>query len=356
VVASGQVIPKARIRIVAQVMGQVSQVLVDEGDDVDPEKPMIHLADDEAAAQVEEARAALEGAEAKGEQFRGVSARVAGEALRQARERLTKAKLIARREEELNQAKASTQEALDQAQSDVRLAQSQVDAALAQAKASSPKGSDSRAALALIEQSRAALKRAEARLALYHIEAPLHGRVLQRDVQPGDGVQVGTPLLTLASLDPPRVKVQVDEKYLSLIRQGQTAKVTADAYPGRTFEATVERLAPSINQERGALDVHLIVKDPPPFLRFDMNASVEIITNSAQDVLLLPSEAVQQAATGEPFVYAAEGGRVRKKNVTLGLGGDQIFEITTGLDPHDVILLPKEPLSEGARVRAQLKG
>lgn len=356
IVASGQVIPKARIRILSQVMGHVAEVYAEEGDDVGVLKPLIRLVDAEAMAQVEGARAALEQAQAKGDQFRGVSAKVASEALRQAKERLTTARLVARREEELSRANASTKEALDQARSDVRLAQSQVETAEAQVRASAPLGSDSRLALALIEQNQAALKAAEARLAHYHIDAPLPARVLARDVEPGDGVQVGSPLMTLASLDPPRIRVQVDEKYLSLLQAGQVAKVTVDAYPGRIFEATLERLAPAINQERGAIDVRLVVKDPPPFLRFDMNASVEIVTKSAEDVLLVPSVAVQEAATDQPFVYTLKDGRVTKQKITIGLSGDQVFELTSGVAAQDLVLIPKEPLPEGSRARAETKG
>lgn len=356
VVAAGQIVPHARIKITTQVSGRVEQVFAQEGAKLAAHDPLVSLASDEASSRVLEAQAAHEQAEAKADQFRGVSARVANEALRQAREHLAKARTAAKREKDLTQAHATTQEALDQALSDVRLAESQVAAASAQAKAAAPQGSDSRIALAAVEQSRAALAAAEAHLALYTIHAPMAAQVLQRSVEPGDGVPTGALLFVLGSLEPFRVNIQVDEKYISLIREGQPAKITADAYPGRAMDAIVERLAPAVNADRGALEVQLVIPNAPDFLRFDMSASVEVVTDSAQDVLILPLDAVQNAATDQPFVLTYEHGRVAKKEVTLGLRGDQIIEITAGPGTQDVVLAPKSALPVGTRVRPDWGG
>jgi multidrug efflux pump subunit AcrA (membrane-fusion protein) len=87
-----------------------------------------------------------------------------------------------------------------------------------------------------------------------------------------------------------------------------------------------------------------------------MSASVEIITNSAEGALMLPIEAVQAAATEEPFIYLAEKGKVEKRPVTLGLRGDTVVEIASGVKPDELVLLPTEALKPGARVRPELKG
>lgn len=356
VVASGQIVPNMRVNPSSQVMGTVAEVLVREGDVVQAGQLLVQIANDEATAQVEQAQAAYELAQAKADQFQGVSTRVTRETLRQAEVKLRQARLDMKREEELSRANASTQEALDQARSALQLAESHYQSAKAQVKATAPQGSDSRMALAAVEQSHGALAAAEARLAQFRITAPIAAQVIQRRLEPGDGVQPGTPLLVLASVDAPRARVQVDEKYLSLIREGLAARVTADAYPGRSFDAKVERIAPSVNQERGSIEVQLIIADAPPYLRFDMSASVEIITNSAEGALMLPIEAVQSAATDQPFVYTLVKGKVEKRAISLGLRGDTVVEIASGLHPDDIVLLPTEALESGSRVRAEVKG
>jgi len=356
VVASGQIVPNTRVNITSQVMGLVGEVLVQEGDNVVAGQLLLQLSHGEATAIVEQAQAAYELAQAKADQFQGVSARMTRESLRQAEVRMRQARLDVKREEELARVNASTQEALEQARSAFQLAESQYQSTMAQVKAAAPQGSDSRMALAAVEQSHGVLAAAEARLAQFRITAPLAARVIKRSVEPGDGVQTGTPLLVLGSLDAPRARVQVDEKYLSLIREGQAARITADAYPGRTFEAKVERLASAVNQERGSIEVQLVIAEAPPFLRFDMSASVEITTNSAEGALLLPIEAVQSAATAQPFVYTLVKGKVSVREVSLGLRGDTVVEITQGLGPDDTILVPTETLKNGTSVRAEVKG
>ncbi len=356
VVASGQIIPKTRVKITSQVMGNLAEVLVNEGDEVKVGQLLVRIESGEATAIVEQARAAYELAEAKVDQFQGVNTRLTREALRQTEVRLQNARLTVSREEALAKANAGTQEALDQAKSDFQLAESQFQSAKAQAKAVAPKGSDSRMALAAVEQSHGLLAAAEAKLGLFSIMAPIAARVIQRSIEPGDGVQPGAQLLILGSLDPLRAKVQVDEKYLSLVQVGQPARITADAYPGRSFDARVERLAPAINQDRGSIEVQLIIPEAPAYLRFDMSASVEIVTNSAEGVLLLPIEAVQSAATEHPFVYIVDRGRIVKREVSLGLRGDTVIEITNGLDVEDLVLISGEVLTVGSRVRPELKG
>lgn len=337
-------------------MGNVSEVLVQEGDTVQAGQALVQIANGEATAQVEQAQAAYELAQAKADQFQGVSARLSRESLRQAEVKMRQARLDVKREEELARVNASTQEALEQARSALQLAESNYQSAMAQAKATAPQGSDSRMALAAVEQSHGVLAAAEAKLSQFRIQAPIAARVIQRRVEPGDGVQPGTLLLVLGSVDAPRARVQVDEKYLSLMRENLAARVTADAYPGRSFDAKVERIAPSVNQERGSIEVQLIIAEAPPFLRFDMSASVEIITNSAEGALMLPLEAVQAAATDQPFVYTWMKGRVEKRAITLGLRGDNVVEIASGLNPDDTVLVPTSTLTSGDRVRAETKG
>lgn len=356
VVASGQIIPHTRVNLTSQVMGNVAEVLVQEGDSVQAGQILVQIASGEATAQVEQAQAAYELAQAKADQFQGVSARLSRESLRQAEVKMRQARLDVKREEELARVNASTQEALEQARSALQLAESSYQSAMAQAKATAPQGSDSRMALAAVEQSHGVLAAAEAKLAQFRITAPMAARVIQRRVEPGDGMQPGTPLLVLASLDAPRARVQVDEKYLSLMREGLVARVSADAYPGRPFDAKVERIAPAVNQERGSIEVQLIIAEAPPFLRFDMSASVEIITNSAEGALMLPIEAVQSAATEQAFVYIVEKGKVEKRAITLGLRGDTVVEIASGLNPDDTVLVPTAALKVGSRVRPDVKG
>jgi len=357
VVASGSIEPQLRPKLGAQVSGVVMTVLIGEGDSVKMGQALVRLEDTEAQASLAQAQAASEQSLAKLQQLQGVSARVAVEALRQTDLKVATARRDLRREEILAQQNASTKENFEQATMNLRLAESQATAAAIQARAASPKGADSRIAIAAAGQAQAMVAAAAARLADYTLTAPMDGTALKVPVAPGDAVRPGDLLIEMAASGSPRVTVQVDEKNLPLIQVGQTASVLADSYPGRPFAATVTWLAPAIDPARGTVEVRLAVKDPPSFLRFDMSVSVAITTAAANASLTLPHAAVQEPDGKEPYVFVANGGKASRRVVRLGLRGDSLFEITSGVLESDEVLIPQDGgLRDGQAVRAVRQG
>jgi HlyD family secretion protein len=90
-----------------------------------------------------------------------------------------------------------------------------------------------RARLAL---SKAALAEAETRLSYTTVNSPLAGVVLSKNVEPGEYVSPGTPIVTVADLDNIWVRAYVNETDLGRVRLGQRAKVTTDSYPRKVYD------------------------------------------------------------------------------------------------------------------------
>ncbi len=90
-----------------------------------------------------------------------------------------------------------------------------------------------------LQLSRASLKTAVVRLSDSVIYAPLHGVVLRKNVEPGETVAAGVPVITIGDLDNPWIKVYVKETKLGLVKLGQKAEVKTDSYPGKNYEGTV---------------------------------------------------------------------------------------------------------------------
>jgi HlyD family secretion protein len=97
-----------------------------------------------------------------------------------------------------------------------------------------------------------------------------------RIVEPGDFVQRGKPLLSLALAGDVRLSALIDEKNLSVLKVGQAALVSADAYPDQRFRAKLAYLSPGIDVQRGTVEAKFAVPEPPPFLRADMTVSIDI--------------------------------------------------------------------------------
>jgi HlyD family secretion protein len=101
-----------------------------------------------------------------------------------------------------------------------------------------------------IDQARARLQQAEEALALARtrldyatLVAPMDGVVLAENVEPGEFVAAGTPVVTLGALDPVWLRAYLGETDLGRVKLGQTARVVTDTYPGKVYRGTVAFIA-----------------------------------------------------------------------------------------------------------------
>ena len=103
---------------------------------------------------------------------------------------------------------------------------------------------DLKALQAQADYARAMLAAAEDDLANARLYAPFDGFVTVKDVEEGEFVQAGTPVITMAQLDRVWVKTYVPETRLGLVRLGQKAEVISDTFPGKTYPGTVTYISP----------------------------------------------------------------------------------------------------------------
>lgn len=354
VVASGRVWVPTRVQIAAQTPGLVVAVAAVEGQRVKAGDLLVQIDDAEARAAVSQAKAAVDQASARVEQLRRVGAIVATEALRQADTNLDRADKELERAQRLAASGAVAQAELDDARRAVDLARAQKTAAEAQRIASAPMGADSRVALTALLQAQAQLAGANVRLAQTRISALQDGVVLTRSVEPGDVVQPSRTLLVLAADSDTQLVFQPDERNLAWIALGQKARASADAYPEQVFDADVSYIAPSIDPQRGSVEVRLRVPSAPKFLKPDMTVSVDLTVARRPQALVVPSESVRGAGSPAPWVLVVEGDRLARRGVKLGVRGEGSTEIASGIEEGTAVAVPGvAPLSPGQRVRAE---
>ena len=257
---------------------------------------------------------------------------------------------------------------LDEAQRAVAVAQAQLEGARAQRAANA--GTDVAQAQAQLSLARAATQAAQARLAQATLRAPAAARVLTRTVEPGQIVQPGRALLTLALAGPLQLVATVDERYLQQLQPGQPASVRADAYPDQRFAAQVLSIAPRVDAQRGAVEVKFSLPQAPAFLREDMTLSVAVETARRDAALVVPLAALRADRNGSngsngsnggsdtidttdaaATLWLARQGRVEARQVRLGLRTLESVEVLQGLHAGEVVLVGAVP-APGARVRA----
>jgi HlyD family secretion protein len=354
VVASGRVESPKRVDIGSQVTGSVASVPVEEGQAVKAGQPLVLLDDSETKAALEQARSAFAQAEAKLVQLRETSLPVAVETARQAEVNLANAERTLQRTQDLFARGFVGQAALDDAQRNRDVARSQLKSAEVQRASESAGGSDFRLAQTALDQARANVDAAKARLAFMRIEAPVDGVLISRNVEKGNVVQPGKSLMVLSPAGETQLVVQFDEKNLSLLRVGQKALASADAYAAQRFAAELVYINPGVDALRGSVEVKLRVPQPPPYLLQDMTVSVDVEVARKDGALVVPADAARDAATASPWMLALNDGHAQRRAVKLGARGDGLVEVLEGLAEGDLVVPSTDQRTrEGSRVRPE---
>ncbi len=353
VVASGRVMPAARVTLGSLSLARVVEVKVREGDAVRAGQLLLRLDDAEARAALAQARARVQEAAARLDLVRGVTSRTAAESVRRAEVRVAQAERDLARVRQLFDGGSASAAQLEESERALVLARSEAETATAQAASVADAGADQRLAAAALRQAQAAVAVAQAKLDEKELRASADGRVLVRGAEPGDVVQPGAPLVVLAEEGRTRLTVQPDEKNLAVLREGEEGEAVADAFPAAPFRAVVSYIAPAVDPARGTVEVRLEVASPPAFLRPDMTVSVNVTVGRKEDALVVPTEAVRDAAT-DPWVIRVEDDRAARRPVKLGLRGEGMLEVVDGLADGDAVVPPGAgAIDDGARVRVR---
>lgn len=353
-VFSARVASSSRVDLGSTLTGRVQAVAVREGASVRRGEVLLRLESDELRAALAQAQASERQAQARLAGLRSTGRGAAQAAVAQAESVLVAAQAELRRTQDLTTRGFLSPARLDEAQRALAVALAQRDGAVAQAGANADGGTDFVQARAQLELARAAVAAASARLDQATILAPADARVLARQVEPGQIVQPGRALLSLALASPLELIGQVDERYLAQLQIGQSARVRADAYADQAFAATVRRIAPVVDAQRGAIEVRLApAQAVPAFLREDMTLSVEVTTGQRARALVLPLEAIDGPRDGDlATLRVLQDGRVARRQVRLGLRTLDAAEVLEGLADGELVLLGG-PQAVGTRVRAQ---
>lgn len=352
VVTSGRVLPPAEIELGALLSSRVVEVSVDKGDRVHKGDVLVRLDDKDVQAALAQARAALARARAQRNQIRSVSGPVLAESLVQAKARRDDAQRRHADNQALFSRGAITKNELDTSATALSVAESQYQAARSQAESAAPRGAETATANAAVDVASAEVDGARVRLERTRILAPVDGVVLARNVEPGEVVQSGAPLLTIARTGLTQLVIEPDERNLALLAVGQSARSSTEAFSSDSFGARVSFIAPSVDPKRGTIEVRLEVAQPPAYLRPAMTVSVEIEVARRKDALSLDASVVRDLAGPKPWVLVASGGRAERVDVTLGLRGDRRVEVLSGIDESTALIPTTElGIGPGTRVR-----
>lgn len=350
VTASGQVQPRKKVDVSADITGRIVRLAVREGDRVTRGQFLLEIDPSNYIAEAERSAAAVASSQAN---------------LRQARTSLAQARRNYERMAELKRANPTliSDEQVEQLRTQVEVSEA-----------------TAQAASHAVAQAAAALRDARSRLAKTTIVAPMTGQVTRLVVEEGETAIQGTlsrdaaTLLTIADMSVLEVKVKVDETDVSTIALGDSAVVQIDAFVDTTFRGRVVEISNSSLRAPGgtsaaaadqAIDYEVTVEllNAPPTTRPDFSATAKIITETRTRALSIPiialtvredttdrtADTVMTLGRPQPkvqvgkrdvegvFVVGSDN-KVTFRPVRVGIAGERYFEVLSGLREGEKIV------------------
>ncbi len=385
--ANGKIAPEVEVKLSPDVSGEIIELLVKEGDQIKPGQllakinPEIYISTyDRTVASLNTQQANLANAKAQ---------------LAQIKSQFVNAKSSYDRSLKLHNEKAISDAEFESAKSAFEVAQAQVDAA----------EESIRAAAFNVKSAEAGVKEAKENLSKTTIFAPVGGTISKLNIEKGERVagasqfSSGTEILRIANLQSMEVKVDVNENDIVRVNQNDTALVEVDAYQNRKFKGIVTEISTSANTTGVSADQvtnfevkirilpesykDLVPADKPnlsPF-RPGMSATVDIQTESVDDVITVPIQAVTprvdstqakakemadnsakdsgNTAEGDQkkekklssdvqeYVFVYDKGKVKMVKVKTGIQDNSYIQITEGLkDKDEIVAAPYSAISK----------
>jgi HlyD family secretion protein len=216
-----------------------------------------------------------------------------------------------------------------------------------------------RAAAAGVEQAHAAVELTRRQADLHVLRAPFDGIVADVAIEVGEYTTPSPPAVpvppVLDIIDPASIYVSapMDEVDSSRIRPGQTARVTIDAYPGRSFSGQVRRVAPYIvdrEEQNRTVEIEVGLENVPADVRLlpGTSADVEVILQAREGSLRIPTPALLEGNK----VLVARSGVLEERPLQIGIKNWDWTEVRSGLSAGDFLVtsLDRPEVKAGAKV------
>ncbi len=163
------------------------------------------------------------------------------------------------------------------------------------------------------------------------VDSPLSGTVGRVFLDKGANVLMVTPVAFVVDMSAVEVHLDVVERYVPQISEGQKAFVHVDAFPGKNFEGTVTKVSPVVDLQSRTAAVEITIPNQDRSLLSGMFAKIKLITREHKDVCAVPAEAVVREGDVD-YLFVVDGGRVRKTKVHCGVREGDYIEIADGVE------------------------
>ncbi|MDJ0814136.1 MAG: efflux RND transporter periplasmic adaptor subunit [Woeseiaceae bacterium] len=169
------------------------------------------------------------------------------------------------------------------------------------------------------------------------IRAPIDGVVSNRYVRIGNTVSINDPVFEVTSLDPLVAYLHVPEREYRNIRKGQVVGIDIDALAGQRIIAEVTRVSPVVDPNTGTFKITIEIRDQQRLIKPGMFGRINIVYDQHVNVLQVPRSAILEDS-GATSVFVVEDDRAMRREVVTGYSNAGMIEVVEGLEDGDTVI------------------
>lgn len=271
---SGIVRAQKQVDIYSRISAPITEVFKQDGDEVEQGEPLVQLSDREYRERANQAEADL---------------RINKARVKQAEASLNETKSQMRRQEILSERELSSEFELESLQAELQSAEANYELSLAQ-----------------VEQAESILEEQRELLSQTVIRSPISGTVGQRNAEPGMQAGTGDMLFTVGDLNDARVSINLTERMLGYIEEGQRVVIRSDNMEERILESAISRISPFLGVGSFSTQAEIDIENTRDLLIPGMFVSVDVMYGESEQATIIPLSAIyRHPRTGQTGVYVA---------------------------------------------------
>jgi len=321
---TGSLLPDSQFIVAPKIAGKLEKIFVDIGDEIKQGQLIALIDDDEFVQHLDQARAELDVAKANIEENRSA---------------------LILKQREFERAKTLREKKI--------VSEAELDAAEAQHKAALAK---QKVVLAQANQKESELKTAQVRLDYTRIKASWRNgsaaRIVgERYVDEGAMLSANAPIASVIDISTLTAVIHVIERDYPRVRPGQAALITTDAYPGRTFTGTIERVAPILKEAARQAQVEIAISNSDKVLKPGMFVRVELEFDRHENATVVPLNALTKTNSHHSvFLADIENMQVKRIPVEVGITNKDMAEIIEPEIKGFVVTVGQHLLEDGSEI------
>ena len=201
--------------------------------------------------------------------------------------------------------------------------------------------------------AKTSVQTANLQMAKTRITAPIDGVIVDLPYYTqGTRVNTGSNVVEIMDYQMMYMKVQLPEKYISVIKPGQAVKLTNYTIPKDTIIGNITQLSPAINADTRTFPGNVLIHNPNYLLRPGMFVKADIVINHKDSVIVIPKSIILSRQRGKTIFVIDRGGTASERIIRTGLENLNDVEVTGGLLKNDrFVTVGFETLSTRSKVK-----